>query len=391
MKRQVQSLSMAAFQSAFLFPPNRWHNHAPGIVECPNGDLLACWFSGSGEREADDVQILGARKRADHSRWSRPFLMADTPDYPDCNPCLFIDPRQRLWLMWITILNHRWEGSLLKYRRTRAYQRQVAPRWQEGEVLHISPDAQFVKKIESYVQRQREQSASIPPPYRARFEDYLERLLRYAHDELSRRLGWMTRQPPLIRGNRLWLPLYSDGFDCSLIAISDDGGDSWRLSEPILAPGAIQPTLLKRRDGSLVAYMRDNGPPPNRAWMTVSHDEGFTWSEPVKTAIPNPGSSVAALTLRTGEWIMVCNDTEQGRHQLAILISTDEGQSWQTARYLEQDSSGKGRYAYPTLIQAQDGTIHVVYSHATERGSTIRWAQFTREWLWEGLNDGVLD
>ncbi len=111
--------AMAAFQSAFLFPPNRWHNHAPSIVECPNGDLLVCWFSGSGEREADDVQILGARKRAHHSKWSQPFLMADTPNYPDCNPCLFIDPRQRLWLVWITILNHRWEGSLLKYRRTR--------------------------------------------------------------------------------------------------------------------------------------------------------------------------------------------------------------------------------------------------------------------------------
>ncbi|GIV12259.1 MAG: hypothetical protein KatS3mg021_0541 [Fimbriimonadales bacterium] len=252
---------MAAFQSAFLFPPNRWHNHAPSIVECPNGDLLVCWFSGSGEREADDVQILGARKRAHHSKWSQPFLMADTPNYPDCNPCLFIDPRQRLWLVWITILNHRWEGSLLKYRLTRAYQRQLAPRWQEGEVFHISPDAKFVAKVEAYVQRQRERVTQVPPEHRPRFEAYLERILQYAHDELSRRLGWMTRQPPLILGNRLWLPLYSDGFDCSLIAISDDGGDTWRLSEPILAPGAIQPTLLKRKDGTLVAYMRDNGPP----------------------------------------------------------------------------------------------------------------------------------
>jgi predicted neuraminidase len=104
----------------------------------------------------------------------------------------------------------------------------------------------------------------------------------------------------------------------------------------------------------------------------------------VKTTIPNPGSSVAALALRTGEWVLVCNDTEQGRHQLAVLVSTDEGRSWRTARYLERESSGTGRFAYPTLIQARDGTIHVVYSHATERGSTIKWAQFTREWLLEG-------
>jgi hypothetical protein len=47
--------------------------------------------------------------------------MADTPDYPDCNPVLFIDARRRLWLVWITILNHRWEGSLLKYRARPAH------------------------------------------------------------------------------------------------------------------------------------------------------------------------------------------------------------------------------------------------------------------------------
>jgi hypothetical protein len=30
------------------------------IIECPNGDLLACWFHGSGERTADDVVIQDA-------------------------------------------------------------------------------------------------------------------------------------------------------------------------------------------------------------------------------------------------------------------------------------------------------------------------------------------
>jgi predicted neuraminidase len=49
------------FEAQLIFPLNGWHNHASSLVECPNGDLLACWFSGSGERTADDVQILGAR------------------------------------------------------------------------------------------------------------------------------------------------------------------------------------------------------------------------------------------------------------------------------------------------------------------------------------------
>ncbi|MER3559365.1 MAG: neuraminidase (sialidase)-like protein, partial [Armatimonadota bacterium] len=176
------------FHSELIFPLNGWHNHASSIVECPNGDLLVCWFSGSGERTADDAQILGARRRSRSTRWSQPFLMADTPNYPDCNPCLFIDPAQRLWLVWITILNHRWEGSLLKYRCTRDYQRALAPRWQWSEVLHISPDEQFVQKVDAYAQRMLAQAGTYPPDLRPYLEQYCHTIRQYAQDDLSRRL-----------------------------------------------------------------------------------------------------------------------------------------------------------------------------------------------------------
>ena len=42
-------------ESEIIFPLEHWHNHASCIVEAPNGDLLVCWFHGSGERTADDV------------------------------------------------------------------------------------------------------------------------------------------------------------------------------------------------------------------------------------------------------------------------------------------------------------------------------------------------
>ena len=390
------------FEAQLIFPPNGWHNHASSLVECPNGDLLACWFSGSGERTADDVQILGARRRKGATRWSQPFPMADTPDYPDCNPVLFIDAQRRLWLVWITILNHRWEGSLLKYRISTDYQRALAPRWTFGEVLHISPDAQFVEQVEAWLKRLEAQGASLPAALRPRLEVYLQTVRQNARDELSRRLGWMTRVPPLIEGERIYLPLYSDGFSFSLVAISDDSGERWRASSPILGAGAVQPSLLRRRDGALVAYMRDNGPPPNRVFVAYSRDNGETWTEAEKTSLPNPGSSVAALALCTGEWLLIGNDTEQGRHQLAVWLSDDEGRTWRVARYLERDAEGRGRYAYPCAIQARDGTIHVTYSYALERDdlprdemgrpkrSAIKWARFDREWLLQGDSSGIL-
>ncbi len=35
--------------------------HSSSIIELPNGDMMACWFEGSGERNANDVQVKGAR------------------------------------------------------------------------------------------------------------------------------------------------------------------------------------------------------------------------------------------------------------------------------------------------------------------------------------------
>src|SRR2546430_4558990 len=92
------------YKAELIFPLESWHNHASCIVETPNGDLLVCWFHGSGERTTDDVKIEGARKRKGAKQWSARFTMADTPGYPDTNCTMFIDPRGRLWLLWPTIL-----------------------------------------------------------------------------------------------------------------------------------------------------------------------------------------------------------------------------------------------------------------------------------------------
>src|SRR3989441_3193751 len=87
-------------EAELIFPLEHWHNHASCIVECPNGDLLVCWYHGSGERTADNVVVLGARLNKGARRWSAPFLMVDTPGYPDTNPAMLIDPQERLWLFW---------------------------------------------------------------------------------------------------------------------------------------------------------------------------------------------------------------------------------------------------------------------------------------------------
>jgi len=99
-----------------------------------------------------------------------------------------------------------------------------------------------------------------------------------SNSKLNQRLGWMTANQPiqLQSGERL-LPLYSDRFVASIMAISDDGGNSWKASQPLVSYGSIQPTVLERSNGHVVAMMRENGV-HKRIRYSVSDNQGRNWS-----------------------------------------------------------------------------------------------------------------
>ncbi len=378
-----------------VFPLNEKHNHASCIVECPNGDLLVCWYRGSGERTADDVAILGSRLRKGKAAWTPEFVMADTPGFPDCNPCMVIDQRSRLWMFWPVILNNRWESALLRYSVSDNYQRQAGPpRWTDGGVVLLKPGNDFTAKVESDLARLwRPYAATASLESGERLEEYLASRTKAASDKLSMRLGWMPRPHPVaLADGRMLLPLYSDLFDFSLVAYTDDGGVTWSASAPIVGPGNVQPAIAVRRDGTLVAYMRDNGPPPQRVMVSESRDRGQTWTEPRDMELPDPGAGVDVVVLKSGRWILINNDTEEGRHSLALTISEDEGRTWPRKLRLEHDDPGPdaGSYSYPSIIQSRDGKIHATYTYVPNaairaklgsQGKSIKHVEMTEEWL----------
>jgi predicted neuraminidase len=388
-------------ESEILFPLETWHNHSSCIVEAPNGDLLVCWFHGSGERTADDVKIEGARKRKGANSWSPRFTMADTPGYPDTNCTMFIDPQGRLWLLWPTILANRWETALMKYRISSDYRRDGAPRWEINEVLHVTPGIEFEPAVSNYLSQTeaKVRDGQFPEALRGRLGDYLGTLRSHAADKLYRRLGWMTRAHPFILdGRRLIVPLYHDGFSFSLMAITDDWGRNWHTSMPLCGPGNIQPSIVRRKDGSLFTLMRDNGPPPKRLQQSESRDRGETWSEVMDSNLPNPGSGAEIISLRNGHWVLISNDTERDRNSLAVQITDDEGRTWKWKRHLEFDPPGPeaGSFHYPTIFQAEDGTLHASYSYHLAKktlpkdvdgdpaGKSIKHARFNEAWVMQG-------
>ena len=384
--------------SELLFPLEHWHNHASCIVEAANGDLLVCWFHGSGERRADDVVVEGARLRRGSKQWGPRAVWADTPGYPDTNCALFIDPQGRLWLLWPTILANEWHTALMKYKISSDYLANRPPRWQTTEVLHVTPGNSFIEGTARFASEFRAsmKASAWPENDQKEAERFLAYVENQANDKLKRRLGWMTRAHPFVLdASRLIVPLYSDGFSFSLMAITDDWGATWHTSTPLCGAGNIQPSIAQRKDGSLYTLMRDNGPAPHRLMQSESRDRGETWSRVTDSTIPNPGSGAEITTLRNGEWALICNDTEKGRHRLVVMISEDEGVSWRWKRALEEEPSSDkaGSYHYPSLIQAKDGSLHASYSYfvntegiapakdGTVPHKSIKHAHFNEAWV----------
>lgn len=385
------SSAQELFEGELIFPLEHWHNHGSCLVECPNGDILACWFHGSGERTADDVEILGARLVKQTGRWTKPFSMADTPGFPDTNCCMIIDQHGTLWLLWPTIQANLWESALMKYKTSTDYmQLDDPPKWDLMQVLHVKHEGDFAAKVnakaEAYlagIERNEIITESMVQKWR-------EDLNRQAEDKLTRRIGWFTRAHPLIlEEGRMLVGLYSDGFSFSLVGITDDHGKTWHFSEPIVGGGNIQPSFAQRKDGTIVAFMRDNGPPPQKVMVSESKDRGETWStvydHPV---LNNPGSGLELMRASNGDWVCIYNDLPDGRHTLAVSLSEDEGRTWKWTRHLERREPGQGRFHYPSIIEGSDGNFHVTYSYHLEKphngepaGKSIKYATFNREWI----------
>ena len=378
------------FEARFILPPQGQHVHSSSIVELPGGGLFAVWYQGSGERRADDVRLEGARLARGGSGWSAPFPVADSPGFPDCNPVAHVDGRGRLTVVWPAILDNRWESALLRFRTApSAGWTAGPPPWNDGGVILLRPD-NLKEKVEPFA---RAALAAVPA---GRDREELTGLVERLSDPLYNRLGWMPRTHALrLPSGRVLLPLYSDTYSIGMVAISDDDGATWRASDPIVSLGGVQPSLVRKKDGTVVAWMRDNGPPPQRAIVATSRDEGATWTVGEDSSIPNPGSSLEVVALRDGLWLMALNDTESGRARLSVWMSDDEGRTWPRRRALE-DRPG-GSYSYPSVLQAADGRVHVSYSHVEPAAGTggrleaIKHVVFDPAWVGDALRQQAFD
>ena len=112
----------------------------------------------------------------------------------------------------------------------------------------------------------------------------------------------------------------------------------------------------------------------------------MSWTPAVDTEIPNPGTSLEVVRLRSGNWIMAYNDLEQGRYSLVAALSDDEGATWKWKRHLDgsPDKKVTTQYHYPSVMQARDGSIHVTYSYFVPEGKSIKHVRLNEDWVKAG-------
>lgn len=150
---------------------------------------------------------------------------------------------------------------------------------------------------------------------------------------------------------KTWYPL-----GCVQIPFGGDTGRNWVWSEP---------TLHQRKDGTIVMLMRVNE--TGYLWQSESTDDGRTFSEPVKTDIPNPSNKPKLLALEDGRVALIHtpNRTCGMRHRwpLAAWISHDDARTWTEKKII---SNYPACFCYPDGIVENNRLIFAIETNRRE-------------------------
>jgi hypothetical protein len=180
-----------------------------------------------------------------------------------------------------------------------------------------------------------------------------------------RRLGdGIMLNKPTVLSNGDWLfvsSIWKADHSIKVYATTDQG-KTFKLRgtanvHPPETRGPDEPMIVERKDGSLWMLVRRRG-----IAETVSYDRGRTWSPVRQSSLRHPTARFFLRRLNSGALLLVKHgppDERTRREKLTAYVSDDDGKTWQGGLMLDE----REKVTYPDGVQADDGTIYIVYDY----------------------------
>ncbi len=319
------------------------HNHVPAIVECPNGDMFAAWYSCVTER-GRELTVAASRLRFGETEWDAAEPFWGPPDRNNHATSLWRDENGRIYHFNGLSAAATWGPLALVMR----YSDDNGATWSTPRF--ISPEHHLRHMPIASVFRRQDGSILL------------------ACDAVSGGDG----------GTAVWL--------------SDDNGDTWYdpgAGQPVpeFAAGksggwiaGIHAAVVELTDGRLMAYGRGDTI-DGRMPKSLSSDGGKTWHYSASPFPPVAGGQRCVL-LRLQEGPIFCASftgarraptpmpivDASGNERLVTglfgALSYDDGDTWEHTRLITDDSEDRD-------IETMDGRLFKMGLHSAEPGGYL--------------------
>ena len=163
---------------------------------------------------------------------------------------------------------------------------------------------------------------------------------------------------------------------------SDDDGKTWKPSNILDLgghghhDGAIEATIIERRDRSLWMLLRTN---LDYFWEAFSNDQGQYWREMRPTRIDASSSPAYLTRLESGRLAMTWNrlylegknSTQRRggarsetlasweRSELSLAFSDDDGKTWTDSVVIARHKDATKRVSYPWILERRPGELWI--------------------------------
>ena len=344
------------------------HNHNPAIVECPNGDLLVCWYTCVSEKDRE-LAVAVSRLPYGQEEWQQASPFWDAPDRNDHAPVLWYDGR--------------------------------------GKIYHFQPFSAGATyaTLAVAMRTSADSGATWSRP----------RIILAEHSNPKGVHGGHQLSEPVFRMNDGAIAITTDGLPT--LWISRDEGLTWKGCGGDINgnhPGVAQLAPEGLADGRLIGFLRDREVKAEEVITTyqdmgktfthktrkrrmakaISEDGGKTWPH-LTSPFPGIGGGqrLVLMRLREGDLFLasfadrgiIITDSSGAKREVRGMfaaLSEDGGKTWPYVRLVSDDGPGtpamttNGGYfamsarnaeyrGYMSGCQGLDGVIHLVssYSH----------------------------